>query len=240
VSPAELAFVLVAAFAGTVLQGSLGFGFALLAVPALLLVAPAALPVTSLLLAVPMVVTMALRERGAIDLPGFWRMTVGRVPGTVVGAWALVALGADAATALVGALLIAAVLASVLASAVVITPGTQVAAGFVSGVMSTTGAIGGPALGLAYQGRPGPELRSTLALAFAVGVALSLASLGVAGEVRGEHLVWALELLPAMALGLWVSRFTAPRLDGRWLRPAVLAFGGTAGVAALVRALLGA
>ena len=237
-SLAELAVVLVAAFAGTVLQGSLGFGFALVAVPALLLVEPSALPVTPLLLAIPMVVTMALRERGAIDLPGFWRMTVGRVPGTVVGTWALVALGTDAATALVGTLLVAAVALSLLASAVVATPRTQLAAGFVSGVMSTTGAIGGPALGLAYQRRPGPELRSTLALAFAVGVVLSLLTLGVAGEVRGEQVVWALELLPAMALGLWVSRFTARRLDGRLLRPAVLAFAGLSGVAALVRALV--
>ncbi len=111
-------------------------------------------------------------------------------------------------------------------------------AGFVSGVMSTTGAIGGPALGLAYQDRPGPELRSTLALAFAVGVVLSLGALAAAGEVRGEQVVWALQLLPAMALGLWASRFTARRLDGRWLRPAVLGFAALAGVAALLRALL--
>ena len=58
------------------------------------------------------------------------------------------------------------------------------------------------------------------------------------GEVRGEQVVWALQLLPAMALGLWASRFTATRLDGRWLRPAVLAFAALAGVAALLRALL--
>ncbi len=234
----ELVLVLLAAFGGTLVQGSVGFGFALLAVPALLLAAPSALPVTPLVLAIPMVVTMALRERGAIDLPGFWRMTAGRVPGTIAGTWVVVALGADATTALVGALLVGAVVLSLAAASVVATPGTQVVAGFVSGVMSTTGAIGGPALGLAYQDRPGPELRSTLALAFAVGVVLSLASLAVAGEVRGEQVVWALQLLPAMALGLWASRFTATRLDGRWLKPAVLAFAALAGVAALLRALL--
>ncbi len=237
-SGAGLVVVLLAAFGGTLVQGSVGFGFALLAVPALLLVEPSALPVTPLFLAIPMVVTMALRERGAIDLPGFWRMTAGRVPGTLAGTWVVVALGSDATTALVGALLVGAVALSLVAASVVATPGTQVAAGFVSGVMSTTGAIGGPALGLAYQDRPGPELRSTLALAFAVGVVLSLASLAAAGEVRGEQVGWALQLLPAMALGLWASRFTARRLDGRWLRPAVLGFAALAGVAALLRAVL--
>ncbi len=38
----ELVLVLLAAFGGTLVQGSVGFGFALLAVPALLLAAPSA------------------------------------------------------------------------------------------------------------------------------------------------------------------------------------------------------
>jgi uncharacterized protein len=44
--------------------------------------------------------------------------------------------------------------------------GTKVLAGSVSGLMATVGAVGGPALALAYQDRDAPELRATLAATF--------------------------------------------------------------------------
>lgn len=235
----EAVAVLGACFAGTLLQGALGFGFAFAAVPALLLVVPEGVPATSLLLAAPIVVTMGLRERHAIDVRGVAEMTAGRLPGTVAGAWLVSALGLATLTGVVGALLVLAVLMSVVTPAAQGRgPATRVLAGFASGVMGTAGAIGGPALGLAYQGRPGPELRASLAVAFGVGVVLSLLALWVTGEVGRTQLVLALELLPAVGLGLLASRFVAGRLDGRRLRPAVLAFAGVAGVAAIVRSLV--
>ncbi|MBA2517136.1 MAG: sulfite exporter TauE/SafE family protein, partial [Solirubrobacterales bacterium] len=47
-----------------------------------------------------------------------------------------------------------------------------------------------------------------------------------------------LGLIPATFAGLAIGRRLAGRLDGRWLRPAVNAFAGAAGVFALIRALL--
>src|SRR3546814_15753694 len=61
-------------------------------------------------------------------------------------------------------------------------PPTQLVAGVVSGVTGTAAGIGGPPLALLYQHRPGSTIRSTLAAAFLVGTALSLATLAVAGE----------------------------------------------------------
>jgi uncharacterized membrane protein YfcA len=90
-----------------------------------------------------------------------------------------------------------------------------------------------------YQRRSGPELRSTLALSFVVGLLLSLAALGVAGEVHTWQGVLALWLVPAMVAGLVLSRVLAARLERRWLRPAVLTFAAVAGMAAIVDGLLG-
>ena len=95
---------------------------------------------------------------------------------------------------------------------------------------------GGTPLALVYQDRSGAELRSTLAISFVVGIAMSLVGLGLAGQVEGRHLLLALQLLPCMLVGLWVSRWVVERFDERWLRPAVLAFAAAAG---LVIILLG-
>ncbi len=235
----ELALVLALTFAGTLVQGAVGFGFALLVVPALLLSDPETVPATVILLGLPMVGLMALRERRAVDLRGFARLTVGRVPGTILGAWLVGALSTSATAAVVGALLLAAVGLSVARARFIAGPRTQLAAGFASGVMSTVGAVGGAPLGLAYQQRPGPEVRATLALAFAVGLVMSLAALALSGELRREHAALAVVLAPAMVAGLAASALTARWLDERWLRPAILGFAATAGAVALGQALAG-
>jgi uncharacterized protein len=75
-----------------------------------------------------------------------------------------------------------------------------------SGIMGTTAAIGDPPVDLVYQDRPSAELRSTLSLAFVVGVIMSLVGLTIAGKVQGWHALFAFELLLGLLLGLLVSQ----------------------------------
>jgi uncharacterized membrane protein YfcA len=107
-----------------------------------------------------------------------------------------------------------------------------------SGVMGTTSAIGGPALAVVYQHRPGPELRSTLALSYLTGIVIAVGALAAVGRVEGWHLWLALELVPALLVGLWLSFRLSSVLDRGWLRPAVLAFAAVAGVVIVIRGLL--
>jgi uncharacterized protein len=220
---------------GAVVQGTIGFGYALVLVPTLLLVKPGAIPVAPLTVATPMVLVQAFAERRALDVPGFARLTIGRVPGTALGAWVLTVVGADAVAVFAGALLLLAVAASVVRGARSASPRLEVAAGFASGVAGTVGAVGGPYMGLAYADRPGPVLRATLSLAFAVGVLFSLTAVAVAGEVSAEALRLGVALVPFTLGGLFLGRRMAGRLDGVWLRPLVLSFAGAAGLFALVR-----
>ncbi len=234
----ELALCAAAAIAGAAVQGAIGFGYALVVVPALLLVAPEAVPVTPLVVATPMVMFQALAERRALDAAGFARMTAGRVPGTALGAWILTMVGSSFVAAAAGALLLSAVAASALSGSRSTSRPLEVAAGFASGVAGTVGAVGGPYLGLAYADRPGPVLRATISLAFAVGVVLSLTAVGIAGEIEPGPLRLGLVLMPFTFLGLWAGRRLTARLDGGMLRPAVLAFAALAGAFALLRGLL--
>ena len=233
----ELALCGGAVVAGAVIQGAIGFGYALVVVPALLFFVPEAVPVTPLVVATPMVIVQAIVERRALDPPGFARLMAGRVPGTVFGAWVLTLVGQSFVAAAAGALLLAAVAASAIRGRRSTSPPLEVAAGFASGVAGTVGAVGGPYMGLAYADRPGPVLRATISMAFAIGVVISLAAVWIAGEVEPAPLRLGAALVPFTFAGLFAGRRLAARIDGGMLRTAVLAFAGAAGAFALLRGL---
>jgi uncharacterized protein len=235
----DMSLLLAAVMLGVAIQGALGFGYALVAAPVMALVAPSALPTTLIFLALPLTAFMAARERHAVDWRGLGWILAGRVLGTAAGVALLVAVPGNSLSILFGSMIVLAAILSALGPGLEAEPRTQLVGGVASGVMGTAAAIGGPALAVVYQRRSGPELRSTLALSFVVGLLLSLAALGVAGEVHPWQGVLALWLVPAMVAGLVLSRVLAARLERRWLRPAVLTFAAVAGMTAIVDGLLG-
>jgi len=237
VSSGVLILFLLGVGVGAVIQGSLGFGFSFVVVPLLGLLRPEALPATVLIMSMPMTMTLALRERGDIEAGGLVRLTAGRVVGTVVGVWLVRSWPTDELAVLTGAALLAGVAVSAFAPGFEAGGRTQLALGMVSGVMGTTAAVGGPPAALAYQHRPGPQLRATLSASFVIGSVLSLTGLALAGQVTRADFVLALQLLPGLAAGLLLSPRLARRLDRAWMRPAVLAFAAATAVAVVVRAL---
>jgi uncharacterized membrane protein YfcA len=239
ISEAAFALCCAAAVGGAIVQATIGFGYALLVVPALLVVRVDLIPVTPLVVATPMVFWLAWADRHGFDRGGFWRLLSGRVPGTAVGAWLLGIIGTTALSEAAGAMLLLAVVFTFVRGVRRASPRLEVAAGFASGVAGTVSAVGGPYLGLALADRPGPTLRATISAAFAVGLILSLLALVLAGEVEREPVVLGLALVPATAAGLWLGRRVAHRADPRWLRPAVLVVAAAAGAFALLRGLLG-
>ena len=213
---------LFAVAVGAVIQGSIGFGYAFVAVPTMALLYPEALPVTPLLLALPMTALMTAREWRSIDVTGFFLITGARAVGTAAGVMFLVLVPVSFLSVIVGLLITAVALLSFFSPNFEVTNNTRIAGGMASGITSTTAAIGGPPLALIYQDRSGAELRSTLAISFVIGIVMSLAALAFAGKVQGWHFLLALQLLPGLLVGLWASRWVIEYLDERWLRPAVL------------------
>lgn len=236
--PLGFLFALLAATAGTVVQGSIGFGFGMVLVPVLALVAPTSLPVTVLFLALPITLMMAVREWSALDRQGFWWILGGRAGGTAAGVWFLLILPSSRLSVVFGLVLLGSVLLSVIGPTIAIRPSTQVTTGVVSGLFATTAAIGGPPIALLYQNHTGPEIRSTLACIFAAGTVMSIGGLALTGQVASNQIALAAALGIFMLLGLWISRYTTQLVDGRWLRPAVLLFAALSGVIAVVRGLV--
>lgn len=234
----ELALALTAVLAGAFVQGTVGFGVNILAAPVLALVEPDALPAALILAALPLAAGMLVREHGAIDREGLRWLLVGRLPGTALGVAVVATLPPDGLAAVIGALVLVAVVMSAFAPPVAVTRTSALVVGALSGAMGTASSIGGPPAALLYQHHPGAVLRSTTAALFVFGTVLSVAALAVAGEVTADDVVLALVLTPAIAGGLTLSHLFAGRIDAGWLRPAVLVVASVAGLATLLRGLL--
>lgn len=238
VSPIGFVAIFVTVFAGALVQGSIGFGLNLIAVPVIAVYQPAVLPAASIIFALPMTLGSALRERTQIDRNAVLWTTLGRLPGIVLGAWVVSRLSTEALSLVIGAIVLFAVVMSLTTMRITIDRRSQATAGFLGGLMGTASSIGGPPLALLYQYEPGPTMRATLGAAFLIGSGLSLGALGVAGEVSKLHWHFGLTMVPAILLGLFASRFTHSKLDAGWLRPCVLGFSALAGLGVVIRGIL--
>lgn len=236
-----LQFVAVAAIVavGAFAQGIIGFGLNLIAAPVVGLVAPELLPATMVVVGAPLSLTIALRDRDHIDWTGVTWTSIGRLPGTALGAFLVSVVSVRALGGIVGGAVILACLVSTMTNEHRIGRANSLAVGTASGFMDTAAATGGPPLALLYQHRPAPEVRSTLATSFLVGTVLSISGLVAGGSVAGWQLLVALTLAPMLALGLFLSHVLGARLAAVSLRPLILTFAGLAGAAALTRSLLG-
>lgn len=238
VAPSLLAVVLLAALAGGVAQSTLGFGAAFTTVPALAFAAPELLPGSVLVAMLPLTIVMAIRAHRDADVRAVGRLTVGRLPGIVVGAAVVASLPIRALTFAVALLLLAAVTATASGWELPVTPRREVAAGFVSGITGTAAGLGGPPLALLYRGRRGAVLRPTLAMVWAVGLPPAIGSLAVAGEFTATHARSGLVLAAVMLVGLAIAVPIVRFVEDATIRSAVLGWAALGAVLSLGRALV--
>ena len=217
------------------IQGTIGIGFALIVAPVMAFLKPELLPVSLLILMLPLNLFTVLRERQAIDWTGSGWITLGRLFGAFAGASILAALSPRALYLLIGSATIAAALATVIAPVFSPNRSAFVTVGLLTGISETATGIGGPPLALAYQHHRPEVLRSTLACCFLVGQLLSLGVLGAGGRTNLQQLASAALLVPFLAIGGLASSFMRHRVNERILRGLVLIFAVTSGAILMIR-----
>ncbi|AZM74196.1 sulfite exporter TauE/SafE family protein [Streptomyces sp. KPB2] len=225
-----LAVLAVAVVVAAFVQGSSGLGFALIVAPVAGFIDPGLVPVFVLASMIPLNLYVAWRERTSLDLRGAGWITGARLAATPAGLALLWLIPEHSLGLFVG---VATVLAAVVSlAAPTFAPGraAYVGAGAVTGLTETATGVGGPPLALVYQHRPPAELRSTVAACFLVGEVASLLLLFATGKAAPTELGRAALLLPAIALGAWLSRLVHHRLDARRMRLFVLVFALVSGV----------
>src|SRR5699024_2292900 len=179
---------------------------------------------------------VAWRERARLGWSGVKWISGGRIAGTFLGLWILLAVNLHQLSLLIGISTVVAVAAALIAPAFDTHRSGQAGARVITGITETASGVGGPPLAVAYQHKAGPTLRSTVAACFLVGEVISLIVLGVSGEIGLGTLSVTAALLPFLALGSFASKFVHHRLDGPVLRYLVLSFAIISGIAVILQA----
>lgn len=241
ISTWELVIGLIVTTVGAAVQGTIGFGLGVLSVPILAMVNPIMVPVPQLLVVLPLTIAMFYQERHHI----IWSSTAwtlsGRIPGAILGILTVKAVSGAAQSAL-DAVIALAVLAAVgllsLNVNVERTRATEFAAGTTSGFMGLVAGIGGPPLALLYRNETGPTIRATLSAVITVGLAITLTTRGVTGEISTSDLQIAALLLPGQLLGFLASFRLRHHVSGTRLRRAILIVSAVSATMLLARAAL--
>lgn len=221
------------------LQGTVGFGYAILGVPLLRIIEPDLVPVVIQLTALAMASSSLLRERTHLNLHGVGWVLLGRLPGVVVGLWLLKNLPTRTLSIAIGVGVLIGVAAILRGWSIPFTRFTQSTAGFTSGVSGTAAGIGGPPLALIYRERSGPEVRSTMGAIFFGGLLMSLVGFTVTGEIQSDDLRSAGSLVPAALLGFWISGGLRQKVEGPRLERAIVGVSALAAVALLASTVVG-
>lgn len=237
-TPTEWIAAAAVVFGGTVIQGSLGFGVALVGAPLLYLIHPALVPAPMIVVGLLVSALVAWRERAGLDVAVVGRVLPGLFLGVALAGLLMGVLPTDVLGLLFGVLVLLAVALSIGLPPLAPGPRLLFAAGGLSGFMGTATSIGGPPLALAFQTYRGPRLRGTISACFVPSAALSLIALAWSGHMDTARLLLGLSLVPPVALGFVVSARTARALDRQWLRGGVLAISALAGIMAIVKALV--
>jgi uncharacterized protein len=241
-----MALAAAAALAGATVQSATGFGFALIASPALFAAMSPYEAVSALLLTGFLLNVLVLADRkGEVRWRAIAPMLAFGLPGLAGGAALLSALPKPVLQIAVGAAVIAAAGFQHRAEARAPEPyeaslGSAAAVGVVSGALTTATSVSGPpiVLWLRAQRLPPAELRASLAASFLAlnltgGVALLVA--GGPGSLAAPGVL--LPLLALVAVGHAIGALAFRRLDQRRFRSLVLALVVAAGAASVVAGL---
>lgn len=236
--PGVLVLVLLAVLLGAIVQTVVGLGLGLVAAPVVTLLAPELMPGVMISLACVLPLLTLAGERRDIDWHGLGWSLPPRVLGTVIGVGVVAHFSEDQLGILIGVIVLLAVLLTWRAITVPVNRGTLGTVGFISGVTGTATSIGGPPFAILYQHRPARQIRTTMAVYFLVGAAISLVGLAISGDLTRHQVAVGALLLPAVAVGAVVGVPLRRRLPGAVVRPAVLAVCGASALVLVVRSLL--
>ena len=235
-------FLLVAASAvlvGAAVQSMVGLGLGLVAAPVISFLDPTLMPGALLITVVVLPVLTLVQEWRHVDWRGMAWGLPARVPGTVLAVWVVAVLDPSALAAVVGVMVLVAVLLSVWAFRVRITPVSLVTAGALSGFAGTATSVGGPPMALLYQHERPERVRATLAAFFLFGGLISLFSLAVGGQLDSRTVAAGVAAMPFVGLGFLLGNQVRRWVDPAKARVALLCVVTVSAIGLLAQAALG-
>ncbi|WP_281646701.1 sulfite exporter TauE/SafE family protein [Parendozoicomonas sp. Alg238-R29] len=217
-----ICLILALSFTGAIIQGTMGFGFAIVTAPFLYTITPDFIPAPLIITLIPLGILMIRKERSAISKTIISSLIIGRIPGTFLGAALLGIATRENLSLMLGSMVITSVILSVTKLSIRATKVNMLLAGFASGVTATAASIGGPPMALVLQNEKGASVRANLSCVNVVCSAISLGILFVYGRFSAIHVSLAAMVMPGLLCGLWVSRHIVKIMRPDALRPLAL------------------
>lgn len=235
--PLMLAVATAVEAGAALVQGVLGFGVNVVAVPFLVIVNPHFAPVPVVIVSAVGSILVLFRERSELSWQTGGFGLIGRLPGTVIGLLIVDAVSHRALVAILGGIICVAVAASLWKPNMRLNAGVTVGAGVASGVFGTVGGVSGMPFALALQRLPGPAFRSTVAGLSLIGGVLSLCGFAILDEIRQSDLILASVLLPGLAIGFCASSLVIVRINekAKQLRYIVLGVAAAGALSLIIR-----
>lgn len=234
--------VLLTVLLAALVQSSVGFGYALITVPVLLLILDAKTVVlvalmTSAVLNILIVTTTWRKISGRIVLPLIAASSLGTIP----GAYLLKVVDAGVLKLWVGAVVFVTALIMLTGKKLQFRNGrlAQLMAGFGSGILGSSTGMSGPpvVLCLVDQGHRKDVFRASLAAFFLLNNLISLAMHARTGSLTWEIARLGLSLVPAQVIGFAVGLQLLPRLKEGIFRRVVVGIVMVSGFISVVTCL---
>jgi len=246
--PLEVILVALGVIAGATLQSAIGFGFALVAGPAVFAVAEPAEAITILITlgtVLNLLIMLAEQRPSEVLRPEVIRILAWAAPGVVAGLFILLALSKPTLQVVVGVSVIVAVVIQArngLAEEKQGTPVARAAAGLAAGTLTTTTATSGPPLVLYLQSigaRPEPFRDTMAALLLGLNVMGAVALVVADNRAELPELAILAVLVLAVAVGRPAGRILFDRFDHHSFRVAGLGLIVVSGFASIAAGLAG-
>lgn len=219
------------------LQGTIGFGSAVIAGPFLLLIDPRFIPGPLLVGGALLTILILNRDGARARIGDVVRINVARLAGSGIGALVLLYLSPTGLSIFLAVLLLFVVIASGVGLTIKHTRFTVLTTGVASGFAGTIAGLGGAVTSILFQNARGAELRGGMAAYMLPGGFIAIGFVVLAGRLGPDELLLAVVLLPGLVVGHLVATRYAGVLEPYVSKPAVLAVSGTAAVWVLARAL---
>jgi uncharacterized membrane protein YfcA len=235
-----LAFIAV--LLASLVAGLTGFGFAIVAVPILMILMPpkVVVPVVQLLSAV-LQIAILVEARKGLDLKRVWPLLLAGIAGVPLGTYLLLILDPQTLRILVGVVVIISALAmlagwrwSVRNEKVASVP-----VGLAGGALGASTGIPGPPVILFFTNQEMAKqgFRANLVLYFTCVGLVAVLSLLVSGLITQEVLIRWAGLLPAVAIGMLAGVWLARRVDQERFQQITLGVLILTGIAAIASGL---
>ncbi len=216
-SALTLALAALVIVASSIIKGMVGFGFALIAAPGLLmLMDPKLVPVVVMPLSFIQDVTIVVQSRRQVSLRAVLPMVIAAAAGVPLGIYVLLVISPLALKLLISVvvLVFALVLLAGFTFKIRREMAARAAAGFAAGILQTATGAGGPPVALLNinQRMSKEAFRPALSLFFVLIDIMGLVSFALSGLLTRRTLSIDLVLLPAVAAGFGFALWLLPRI----------------------------